>query len=139
MREQLTRQGMNSYLDTPAGMALIGQHGGRAQAAAALARQQAQDRAWRQQQGEAKAERYPSRYPSVADAVLAVPDPVGGSGAWLSGTSDEVVAQLRRADPSWRWRNLGYEDADTDTHAIAARPGQPGYEPADTRPPWARS
>lgn len=139
MREALTAQGLNSYLDTAGGRALTGQHGGRGQAAAALAEAEAADRAWRRQQAEARAERYPSRYPTVADALRDIPEPIGGSGAWLSGSSDEIVAMLRRADPSWRWRNLGYEDADTDTHAIAASPGRQGYEPADTRAPWARS
>lgn len=138
MREQLTGQQLNSYLDTPAGMALTGQHGGRVQAATALAEAERSDRAWRRAQAEVKAERYPDRYGTVADALRDIPEPKGGAGAWLTGTSDEVVTMLRRADPSWRWRNLGYEDADTDTHGVTTGPGR-GLAPADTRPPWART
>ena len=138
-REHFTPQGMNNYLDSPGGMALVGQHGGRGEAAAALAQAEAADRAWRRQQAEARFERHPDRYESPAHAMADVPDPLGGGGAWLAGTSDEVVNMLRRADPSWRWRNLGYEDADTDTHPVASSPGRPGLTRADVRPPWRRT
>jgi hypothetical protein len=137
MREQLTSQQLNGYLDTPAGKALTGQHGGRAQAAAALSAQYQADLTWRRAQAEARVQRHPDRYASTADALRDIPEPLGGSGAWLAGTSDEVVSMLRWADPAWRWRNLGYEDEDTDTHAVASGPGR-GLYPADTRPPWQR-
>ena len=137
MREHFTRQGMQSYLDTPGGLTLAAQHGSREQAAAAIARDEALDRAWRRAQAIAKAERHPEVYPSVDDAMIAIPDPAGGGGTWLSGTTDEIVAAYRWVNPGCGARNLGPEIEDGAVAGVTQGPGR-GLEPADTRPPWRR-
>jgi hypothetical protein len=137
VREHLTAQGINAYLDTPAGEVLVAQHGGRHQAAAALARAEAADREWRRAQASARAERYPERYPTVSDALRDIPDPVGGGGAQLTGSTDDIVAAGRRVDPSAGWRNLGGELPDGAAEGITQSPGR-GVVAADTRPPWRR-
>jgi hypothetical protein len=137
MREHLTGQGINAYLDTAGGKALAAQYRGRQQAAAALAQQESADRAWRQQQATARAERYPERYPTVADAMRDVPDPLGGGGAWMAGTTDEIVAAGRWVDPTAGWRNVGAELPDGAISGVAQSPGR-DLVAADTRPPWAR-
>lgn len=138
MREHFTSQSLNAWLDTPAGEALAAQHGGRAQAAAALAEAEAADRAWRRAVAEARFERYPDRYESPSHAMAYIPDPAGGCGAWLDGTVDELVDAGRRVNPAAGWRNLGGELPDgTLVTAIAQGPGR-GLEPADIRPPWQR-
>ena len=138
MRERFTARGLNGWLDSPAGLMLSAQHGSRHAAAAAMVRAEAADRDWRRQQAEAKAERYPDRYASVADAMRDVPDPRGGGGAWLTGSTDEIVAAARRIDPTRGIRNLGSEPESGAVEGITSGPGR-GLEPADTRPPWART
>ena len=138
MRENMTGQQVNAYLDTPGGLMLAAQYGSRQAAAAALVQDDANKRAWRRSIAAAKAENYPDVWPSVDDAMRAVPDPVGGFGAQLNGTTDEIVAKVRRIDPSRGIQNLGE----------APQTGQPAtalvYTPdgntvqADTRPPWQR-
>ena len=129
---------MQSYLDTPGGLTLAAQHGSREQAAAAIARAEEADRAWRRAQAVAKAERYPSVYPSVDDAMMAVPDPVGGGGTWLTGSTDEIVAAVRWINPATGIRNLGPEIEDGAVQGVTQGPGRQSLEPADVRPPWQR-
>jgi hypothetical protein len=112
-------------------------HGSRHAAAAALAEDESADRTWRRSRAEELFERYPSRFPSVSDAMAAVPDPVGGGGVTLAGSTDDIVASLRRHNPGAGWRNLGGELPDGAIEGIATGPGR-GLQPADTRPPWQR-
>lgn len=136
MREQLTAQGMNAYLDTTAGKAQVARYGSRQAAAAAMYAAERSDRDWRSERAETLAERYPSRYASVADAMRDVPAPIG-PGVYLEGSSDDVIRALRRADPIGKWRNLGIEDADGSVAGAAVGPDGT-VTPADTRPPWQR-
>jgi hypothetical protein len=138
MREHFDRRGINAYLDTPGGILLAAQHGSREAAAAALVRAEELDRAWRRRQAVARAERYPGSFPSVDDAMNAVPDPLGGGGAWIMGTTDEIVAAVRWISPATGIRNLGGEAESGEVAGVTQSPGRPGLEPADTRPPWAR-
>jgi hypothetical protein len=70
--------------------------------------------------------------------MIAIGDPGGGFGASLTGTVDEIVAQVRRVDPSRGVRNLGAEPED-GTPVTALAQGHDGrLTPADTRPPWQR-
>jgi hypothetical protein len=114
------------------------QHGSREAAAAALVRAEELDRAWRRQQAVARAERYPSVWPSVDDAMNAVPDPLGGGGAWITGTTDEIVSAVRWISPATGIRNLGGEAESGEVAGVTQSPGRPGLEPADVRPPWNR-
>ena len=142
MREHHTAQSLNAWLDTPAGEALAAMHGGRYQAAAAMAEAEAQDRAWRRQQAEARFERFPGRYESPAHAMADIADPAGGPAMWLEGSTDEVVAQGRRVNPAAGWRNLGGEMPDAVAEGVVQMPGRAGQAavaPADTRPPWRRT
>jgi hypothetical protein len=136
-REHFTRQGMNAWLDSPAGLMLAAQHGSRHGAAAALAQAEADDLTWRREQAAAKFERYPQRYESPSHAMADVPDPAGGGGAWLAGSTDEVVNAARRIDPTRGIRNLGGELPDGSVDGITVGPDRVPA-PADTRPPWQR-
>jgi hypothetical protein len=136
MREHFTSQTLNAWLDTAGGMAWVVQHGGRAQAAAAMARQEAADRQWRLERATEKAERYPERYASVADALRDIPEPLGGGGAQLTGSTDDIVAKARRIDPLARWHNAGYEQVSEDGGVYTYT--NDGMVAADTRPPWQR-
>jgi hypothetical protein len=137
MRDHFDRRGINAYLDTPGGLMLAAQHGSRDRAAAALAGAEAADRAWRRAQAVDKAERHPEAYPTVDDAMNAVPDPLGGGGAWIQGSTDEIVAAVRWINPATGIRNLGGEPDDGAVEGMVLPPGR--YpEPADTRPPWNR-
>jgi hypothetical protein len=117
---------------------LSAQHGSREAAAAAMMRAEETDRAWRRTQAVAKAERHPEAYPSVDDAMMAIPDPVGGGGTWLQGSTDEIIAAVRWVNPATGMRNLGGEPEDGAVQGVVSGPGRPGMEPADTRPPWQR-
>jgi hypothetical protein len=137
MRDHHTRQTLNAWLDTPGGLLMAAQHGSREGAAVALAAAEAQDRAWRRWVAEEKFERYPGRYPSVADAMADVPDPKGGSGAWLEGSADEIVSAVRRIDPASGIKNLGGDMPDGAVTGAVQPPGR-DLEIADVRPPWRR-
>lgn len=138
MREAFTGQTLNYWLDTPAGVMATALHGGRQRAAAAVAQADEADRAWRRQQAVSKAERFPARYPTVDDAMMDVGNPAGGGGAWLMGSTDEIVAAVRWVNPAAGVRNLGGEPETGEVEGAVQAPGRPGFEPADTRPPWNR-
>lgn len=138
IRENMTTQNINAYLDTPGGVMLTAQYGSRQAAAAAMAAADAADRQWRRQAAARKAENYPDVFPSVDDAMRAVGEPTGGFGAQLTGTADEIVAKVRRIDPSRGMRNLG-EEPQTGEPTTAMYQDQYGnLTPADLRPPWGR-
>lgn len=137
MREAMTAQTMNAWLDTPAGLALQAATGSRGAAAYAMYQGAAADTAWRREQAEARAERYPDRYASVADAMREIPAPLGGGGASLAGEVDAIVARFRRADPGCGVRNLGSEP-ESGVPAVATTYGPNGAAPADIRAPWQR-
>lgn len=137
-RENMTAQQVQAYLDTAGGLMLAAQYGSRQAAAAALVEDDMRKRQWRRQVAAAKAENYPDVYPSVDDAMRAVPDPVGGFGAQLSGSTDEIVTKVRRIDPSRGVQNLGEAPQD-GTPVTALVQGPDGNTVlADTRPPWQR-
>jgi hypothetical protein len=136
-REHFTAQSLNSWLDTPAGQAYTAMHGSRAAAAAAMAQAEDADRTWRRQRADEKFERYPDRYESPTHAMRDVPDPLGGGGAWMTGSTDEIVAAGRRVDPAAGWRNLGGDVPDAAAKGYTVAPdGRVNL--ADTRPPWTR-
>jgi hypothetical protein len=136
VREHYTGQTLNAALDTTAGVFLQAQHGGRAQAAAALAEAENADRAWRREQAIRLAERFPGRYASIDDAMIAIPDPQGGQGAWLEGDTDDIVRAVRRVAPFAPVRNLG-ESGPEPGRAVAGGPDG-RLTLADTRAPWQR-
>ena len=136
MREHFTNQSLNAYLDTAGGQALVAMHGGRAQAAQALATAEAADRAWRREVAVGRAEVQAGRWPSVDDAMIATPDPLGGGGAQLAGTEQDIASAARRADPARPWIVV-QTTPDAMARAISQGPGT-GPHPADTRPPWRR-
>ena len=137
MREHFTTPGVNAWLDTPAGVMMSAQCGSRQAAISALAEADAADRAWRRQQAIRRAEMFPGRYASVDDAMIAIPDPAGGFAAQLEGTTDDIVAAVRRVDPTQRVKNLGGDLPDGAVSGIAQGPVG-GPHAADTRPPWQR-
>lgn len=136
MRENFTNQSLNAYLDTPAGQALAAQHGGRAQAAAALEAAEAADRAWRRQVAVHRAEVSPGRFPSVDDAMIQTPAPVGGPAVTLAGSEDDIVRAMRRIDPARPWYSV-QQAPEATSAGISQGPGTPPHV-ADTRPPWRR-
>ena len=70
--------------------------------------------------------------------MMAVPDPVGGGGTWLTGSTDEIVAAVRWINPATGIRNLGPEIEDGAVQGVTQGPGRQSLEPADVRPPWQR-
>jgi hypothetical protein len=138
VRENLTAQTINSYLDTPGGVMLCAQYGSRQAAASALADADQANRAWRRVRAAAKAENYPDAYPSVDDAMRSVGDPTGGYGAQLSGSVDQIVSAVRRVDPSRGVRNLGEVPQDGVPASAFMQDDKGHLTPADTRPPWRR-
>ena len=138
MRENFTAQGLNAWLNSPAGVMLCAQYGSRAAAANALVNADQANRAWRRQAAVAKAENHPDVYPSVDDAMMGVGDPTGGFGAQLSGTTDEIVNKVRRVDPSRGCRNLGEAPQDGEPATALMQDANGRLTPADLRPPWRR-
>jgi hypothetical protein len=137
LRERHTRQSIQAFLDTPAGVMMSAQYGSRERAAAAMAENDRADQQWRQQQAASRLERYPSRYPTFYDALADVPDPVGGGGVWMTGETDDIVAKVRWISPSTGIRNLGPDIENGEVTGVSQSPGR-GLEVADTRPPWNR-
>lgn len=138
IRENMTSQQVQAYLDTPGGLMLSAQYGSRQAAAAALVQDDALKRQWRRQVAAAKFENYPDVWPSVDDAMRAVPDPVGGFGAQLNGSTDEIVAKVRRIDPSRGVQNLGEAPQDGKPARALVYTPDGSTVLADTRPPWQR-
>jgi hypothetical protein len=135
-RENFSGQSLNAYLDTAGGQALAAQYGGRAQAAEALAAGDRADRAWRREMALPRAAAYPDRFPTVEDAVNAIPDPVGGRGAQLAGDEQDIADAARRADPAHPWHVIrGLPDA---TVAGVSMGPDGRVHTADTRAPWQR-
>jgi hypothetical protein len=128
---------MNAWLDSPAGLMLAAQCGSRQAAAAHLAAAEDADRRARRERAVRAAERYPERWPSVDDAMRDIPDPAGGGGAQLTGSTDEIVSAVRWINPTTGIRNLGGEPEDGAVSGAVEAPGR-GLVPADTRPPWQR-
>lgn len=140
-REAFTDPMLNAWLDSPAGQAMIMMHGSRAQAAAALEQAGAADRSWRRQQAIAWTAQHPDRFPSVEDAMNAIPDPAGGGGAWLdapdkkTGVAD-MAAAARQADLSRPWFAVpAWPDATVRGYSVGPD-GQ--MHPIDTRAAYQR-
>lgn len=139
MREHFTDIGLQRWLDTPAGLMFVAQHGSRPAAVNAIVEAEQADRAWRRTVAVGRAETQAIRFPSVDDAMVATPDPLGGGGGSLTGSTDDIVRAARRADasPDKQLRNTGMPVAPKT--AVYDQDMQTGKVTlADTRPPWER-
>lgn len=127
-----------AYMDTPAGMMLQLQHGGRTQAMNAFMEGQRADLAWRRLQAGQLLESYYNKYATLDDAMHDVHAPAGGGGAYIDGTAEEIVAGLKRIDPLTSARVLGGEESDSRVKFVGVQtPG--GMKQADARAPWQRN
>jgi hypothetical protein len=141
--EAFTAFSLGAYLDSAAGQALIAAHrGDRNAAASALAAQAQADQAWRHEQAQAMFDRNPARYPGgVGEALARVGPPHGGPASQLSGTSADLEAMGRRADPLGGMFRVVAPEVPDNTVKVGLQLDQYGQvvdDPSLTRPPWQR-